>query len=119
MHGKFLRFALACLLVPTQALAAFSYQDVVTKAKNMAATAYKAPEPVPKFMRELGFHDYQNIRSNPDKSLWRESNPNFQGMLPPPGLFYSHPVTSKVVDSPGARCVGFPKGYVDLADAEL
>ncbi len=119
MHGKFFRFALACLLVPTQALAAFSYQDVVTKAKELAEKTYKAPEPVPKFMRELGFHDYQNIRFNPDKSLWRESNPNFQVMFLPPGLFYTHPVTVNVVDAQGVKEAEFRKNYFTFADPEL
>src|SRR5690606_36001622 len=93
--------------------------DVVSKAKTLAASPYKAPEQIPKFMRELGFHDYQNIRFNPEKSLWKETNAQFQVMFLPPGLFYTHPVAINVVDAQGTHEVGFRKNFFTFTDPEL
>ncbi|MHB1241564.1 MAG: glucan biosynthesis protein, partial [Gammaproteobacteria bacterium] len=82
---------------------AFDLRDVVAKAKALAARPYQAPTPIPKFLRELSFDEYQGIRFNPDRSLWRSSRARFQVMLVPPGLYYTHAVRINVVDGTGVH----------------
>ena len=87
------------LWLPLHASAAdFDFSSVVDKARTLAASPYKSPEPVPKFLQELSFHDYQGIRFKAENSLWNESNSAFQVMPVPPGLFYKYPVKVHVID---------------------
>ena len=81
--------ALLGAFFPVTVLAAFDFDDVADKARALAAKPYQAPAAIPKFMQTLSYDDYQNIRFNPDKSLWRESNSRFQVMMVPPGLFFA------------------------------
>ena len=54
-------------LVPAPA-AAFEFQTVINKAKELAAKPYKEPASIPKFMKELSYSEYQDIRFNPENS---------------------------------------------------
>ena len=99
--------------------AAFDFQTVIDKAKLQAATPYQAPHPVPKFMKELSYSEYQNIRFDPEKNLWQESQSNFQVMLIPPGLFYGHSVTINIIDAEGLHPLPFRRNYFTFADPNL
>lgn len=93
------------------ATAKFDYEAVIGKAKALAQQPYEAPPPIPKFLQELTFTQYQGIRFKPEKSLWRDSQSRFQVMLVPPGLYYTHAVKINVVDAAGARPLTFQKDY--------
>ena len=95
------------------------YDDVVKRAREVAAKSYKAPPQVPRFLRELSYNDYQNIRFNPEKSLWQEGGSNFQVMLVPPGLYYTQTVKINTVDAQGAKLLPFQEELFDFDDAEL
>ena len=99
--------------------AAFDLQTVVDKAKALAAHPYEQPRSIPKFMKELSYTEYQNIRFKTEKSLWRESQSRFQVMLIPPGLFYGHAVTINIVDSESMHTLPFRRDNFTFADAEL
>src|SRR5690554_206065 len=119
MRGIFLGFALGVALLPLCALANFTFQNVIDLAKERAANPYQPPPEIPKFMRELGFHDYQNIRFDPAKSLWRDNNSQFNVMFLSPGLFYGHPVAMNVIDAQGIHPVPYQKSYFRFEDPEL
>lgn len=114
---------LACALIlslsGTNIAAAFDFETVVVKARALAAKPYVPPTAIPRFLRELSYDEYQNIRFDAQQSLWRASNTRFQVLLTSPGLFYTHPVTIHIVDAEGVRPLPFRKGYFTFADPEL
>lgn len=101
------------------AVSAFDFQTVIDKARTLASESYQAPPVIPKFMRDLSYDQYQDIRFDPAKSLWRESASHFQVMLLPPGLFYSHPVTINIVDAQGVHALPFRRDVFTFDDPEL
>jgi glucans biosynthesis protein len=103
----------------TEYSAAFNYEDVVTIAKQTAAKPYQERELIPSFLRDLSFQEYQNIRFNPDKSLWRDSGSNFQVMLFSPGLYYSQAVDLQIVDAQGMHPLAYDRGLFNFTDPEL
>ncbi len=70
-------------------------------------------------MRELSYSQYQDIRFDPEKSLWRESGSRFQVMLVPPGLFYDHAVAINIVDSQGSHPLPFKRDSFICNDPNL
>lgn len=120
MRKIFLTFALGITLLPALTLAAgFNFQNVVEQAKALAAKPYEPPTPIPKFMQALSFNEYQNIRFNPDKSLWRENKSKFQVMLVSPGLHYAHSVTVNVIDGQDVHPLAYRKDYFIFTDPDL
>src|SRR5690554_1567305 len=95
---------------------AFQFQDVVDKAKSKAGSAYEAPARIPDFMADLSYDDYQSIRFDPSKSLWREASSRFEVMLIPAGKFYTQPVSINVVDSEGVHSQAFDKGLFNVEE---
>ncbi len=107
------------MMWPIQAAAGFTFDDVVQKAKVLAKAPYQAPQPVSKFLREISYEAYQGIRFNPDRSLWRKNQSNFQVMFIAPGLYYTHPVTLNVIEAEGPRALSFSKNDFVFADPEV
>jgi glucans biosynthesis protein len=106
------------LNLPVQARG-LDFQDVIEKASNLAQQSYQAPEPIPRFMQELSYEQYQGIRFKPDQSLWHASHSRFQVMLIPPGLYYSHPVKLHIIDAQGIHDLSFRKDYFTFSDEEI
>jgi glucans biosynthesis protein len=107
------------IVVSVNAAETINFERIVEKARQLAAQPYKEPEPIPRFIRELTYDQYQNIRFDPDKSLWKQGKSMFQVMLIPPGLYYGHPVKINIIDSEGARELPFKKELFTFADPEL
>ena len=80
--------------------AAFEFGDVEHKAKALAAQPYDAPKPVPEFLRRPNFNydQHRDIRFNPDKSIWRGGNGNFEVQLFHPGFVYEYGVDLHLID---------------------
>jgi len=97
----------------------FDFQDVIEQAKNLAAQSYREPEPIPRFMQELSYEQYQGIRFKPEQSLWHASHSRFQVMLIAPGLFYRHPVKLHVIDAQGVHDLSFRKDLFTFSDEEV
>lgn len=105
-------------LMPVPGLA-FEFETVIDKARSLASGPYQAPAASPRFMRELSYSQYQDIRFDPEKSLWRESGSRFQVMLIPPGLFYGHAVTINIVDAQGSHPLPFKRESFTFNDPNL
>lgn len=97
----------------------FSFEQVIQRARQVASSAYVAPTPIPGFMRELSYQAYQNIRFDPGRSLWRDSDSNFQVMLVPPGLYFTHSVAIHIVDSEGPNTLQFDRSKFVFTDREI
>lgn len=106
-------------LLPLQAYAKFGFDNVVTSAGQLAAQPYKEPDQIPRFLQDLTYSQYQDIRFNPDKSLWQENKSQFQVMLVPPGLFYKHAVKLNIVSGDKAKPLAFEKENFVFTDTEL
>src|SRR3569832_867299 len=99
------------IFTSSAATAKFDYETVIDKAKALAQQPYAAPPPIPKFLQELTFTQYQGIRFIPEKSLWRDNQSRFQVMLVPPWLYYTHAVKINLVDAAGVRPLTIQKDY--------
>jgi glucans biosynthesis protein len=120
MYRKAIIVALVAsvLNLPAQALG-FEFQNVIEKARNLAQQSYQEPEPIPRFMQDLSYEQYQGIRFRPDRSLWHASQSRFQVMLIPPGLYYRHPVKLHIIDAQGVHELPFRKDYFTYSDEEI
>lgn len=107
MRLIFLLLAIGLSAAPPRA-AAFDYKDVVTKARTLAARLYSPPAPIPQFMHDLSFTQYQGIRFKPEMSLWR-GRARFNVMLVSPGYYYTHAVNINTVDAGGVHPVAYRK----------
>lgn len=116
--GKRLLILLTALVF-AQAAWAFDYSDVVERARERAASAWSAPKPVPDFLRNLDYSEFQAIRFRPEASLWRDSASPFQVMLMSPGSYYGHAVRLNVVDGDRVSTVSFDKSVFDYPGPEL
>ncbi len=112
-------FVLMIMIMPLQVFAGFTFDNVVQKAKSLSEKAYQPPQPVPKFMREITYDAYQGIRFNPDRSLWKDNQSNFQVMFIMPGLYYTHPVTLNILEAEGPRTLAFKKSDFVFSDPEV
>ena len=97
----------------------FGFDDVVAKAKALAEKPYKAPEPIPKFMTDLSFNQYRNIRFDAEQSLWRESHSRFQVSMVSPGLYYTHAVKINTINSEGVRPLNYDKSQFSFPSDDL
>ena len=119
MMKWFATLVVLVLIFPMQVAASFTFADVILKAKELATAPYQAPQPVTKFMRDISYDAFQGIRFNPDRSLWRKSQSNFQVMFLVPGLHYTHPVKLNVIQAEGTRALSFKKDDFMFADPEV
>lgn len=123
MHRMLVAFALLGALLGMSlrgnAAPAFGFKDVIAKAKALAQKPYQAPPSVPKFLQQLDYSDYQNIRFKPDRSLWRSNGSRFQVMLVSPGFYFAHTVKIHVVDASGVHEVAYHKDDFTYPSADL
>jgi periplasmic glucans biosynthesis protein len=93
---------------PTYAAAngRFQFDDVVALAKKTAAEPFRPPPSVPKFLTEISYDDYRDIRFHIERSWWREGG-NFQVQLIHPGLYYNHAVNLNAVERGAVRRAAF------------
>lgn len=99
------------LFTASGAVWAFEFQAVIDKAKVLAQQPYEAPPPIPKFMQELSFTQYQGIRFKPEHNLWADGPGPFQVMLVSAGLFYHHPVAINVIEKGRVRPIPYRKDH--------
>jgi glucans biosynthesis protein len=97
----------------------FGFQDVIARAKSLAQQSYQPPDPIPRFMEDLKYEQYQGIRFKPEKSLWHASHSRFQVMLISPGLYYRHAVKLHVIDAQGVHDLSFLKDFFTFSDEEV
>ena len=121
MFKKFSGIFLCLLLVSSAVHAAdrFDFVTLTERARVLAAQPYQAPDPVPRFLQELSYEQYQDIRFDPDKSLWRQHSSPFKVMLVAPGLFYRHAARINLIDSEGIHNLPFRKELFTFTNPDL
>ena len=102
------------------ACAAFGFDDVALRARQLAAASYKKPDVnLPKELQELTYDQYRDIRFKPDRAWWRNSNLPFELMFFHEGLYYNHPVLLHEVSPAGVRDIRFDPGLFDYGKNHL
>ncbi len=90
---------------PTQAPAAptsapqvrFSFEDVIKRARDMAAMAHEAPPPLPEALAKLDFDTWRDIRFRPDRALLQGQGSSFRLQTFHPGFLYTRAVTINLI----------------------
>src|SRR5436190_4268270 len=107
--GLPLTFLLTALLVlsnPT--VRAFDFNDVRQQAAALAAAPYQAvSEDLPPALASLTYEQYQAIRFNHDKALWRSEGLPFRLEFFLPGNFHKHTVVLREVTPSGIQPIPF------------
>jgi len=94
--------------------AAFDFEQVVGKAKELAAAPFQDTKgTVPKWLIDLNYDQWRDIRFKPERALWADGKNRFTVQFFHPGLFYERVVTINVVDGRGVHQVPFSPSQFD------
>ena len=111
--SRVLAVAFVALLLPA-VCAAFGFEDVARRAKELAAASYKKPDiTLPKELQELTYDQYRDIRFKPDRAWWRAARLPFELTFFHQGLYYNYPVHLHEVSSEGIRDIRFDPELFD------
>ena len=111
--------ALVAFLLPA-VCAAFGFDDVALRAKQLAASAYKKPDvSLPRELTELTYDQYRDIRYKPERAYWRSAKLPFELMIFHQGLYYNQPVLMHEVSAEGVRDIRFDPDNFDYGTNRL
>lgn len=112
---------LAMPLLGTPVLArAFSFEDVSSRARQLASTAYKAPvSQLAPELRELDYDGYRDIRYRPDRALWHNERLPFELMFFHVGRGFQDAVRINTIEPSGVKPVGFDPALFDYGRNKL
>ena len=111
--------AVIAALIPVSGALAFDLEDVVTRARQLAAEAYQPPVGPPLFMREMGYDQYRGIRHQARHNLWRGVDSRFQVSPVMPGSVYTNIVPINEVTGSMVRRLAFRKEHFTFDEPEL
>ena len=98
----------------------FAYDDVIRRAKNLAAAPYESePPPLPKVLADLDFDAWRDIRFRPDKAFLNESGSMFRLQLFHLGHLYRWPVTVNIVKDGMAMPIPYSANLFDYGHTKL
>ena len=101
-------FALACLLFAAAPAFAFGFDDVALRAQKLATHSYEDPVgKVPRWLLDLRYDAWRDIRFRPDRALWRDRGLPFSVQFFHLGLFYDRAVAINVVTPKGVEPLRF------------
>jgi glucans biosynthesis protein len=100
--------------------AAFGFDDVALRAKQLAAASYKKPDVnLPKELQELSYDQYRDIRFKPDRAWWRGAKLPFELTFFHQGLYYNYPVQLHEIAPDGVRDIRFDPDLFDYGANSL
>src|SRR2546423_4293838 len=118
--GSGTSFLLAVVIVlfgsrPSTAAPVFDLDQVTAKAKELAKEPFKDVRgTVPKWLIDLNYDQWRDIRFRPEKSLWQDvKQQRFAVQFFHPGLFYDRVIGINVVDGHGVHQVPFSPSQFD------
>ncbi len=101
---------------------AFDLEDVLAKARTLAAQPFQAtpapdgkavPGQVPDWLLKIDYDQWRDIRFRPQRALWHDERLPFQAQFFHPGLYYDRTVAINVVDANGVHPVEFSRDQFD------
>ncbi|HET9045494.1 MAG TPA: glucan biosynthesis protein G [Casimicrobiaceae bacterium] len=99
---------------------AFGFDDVVAKARALAATAQKVPDAgLSKELLDLDYDQYRDIRFRPDRGYWRDAKLPFELQFFHPGFHYNRTVRMHEVAAGVVRDIPFSSTQFDYGKNNL
>ena len=112
--------ALGAMLAVAAPAPAFDLDDVAAKAKALAGQPFQDPTgSVPKWIVDLSYDEWRDIRFRPDRALWRDRSVPFEVQFFHPGLYYDRIVAINEVDATGVHRVNFSPGMFDYGKNDI
>ncbi len=106
--------------VPGQPLPAFSYDDVITRARNLASAPYEeVPPALPDALAKLDFDAWRDIRFRRDRALLGQDGGPFRLEMFHLGHLYQRPVTINVVREGIATPVPYSTSLFDYGRTKI
>jgi len=100
--------------------AAFSFEDVAERARDLAASPYRMPvSQLAPELRELDYDAYRDIRFRSDHALWRAEKLPFELMFFPTGRGYQDSVRINTIEAGGAKRLEFDPSMFDFGRTKL
>jgi glucans biosynthesis protein len=100
--------------------ATLNLDDVAKRAEALAREPYRDTSgEVPRWLSEITYDQWRDIRYRPELAIWREANLPFQLQFFHPGLFYNRVVRVNVVDAQGVHPVTFNPSQFDYGRNEF
>ncbi len=97
----------------------FGFEQVSARAAQLAKDSYRQPEPVPRWLLQIGYDAWRSIRFRPERSLWRGAASPFSVQFFHTGLLYDRAVAVNVVDQQGVHRIRFSPSLFDYADNQF
>jgi periplasmic glucans biosynthesis protein len=111
--------ARAFLAVAASNACAFALEDVVDRARQLAARPYVPVAEVPQFIRDIGYDQHRGMRYRARYNVWRDADSRFQVSPLMPGGVYRHAVPiNEIVGSTVTR-IPFRKQHFSFDEDEL
>jgi glucans biosynthesis protein len=120
LHSRLLALVAPLLLLPCSARA-FSWEDVVARARELSQQAFYPPSTsaVPDWLGKISYDEWRTIRYRPDQAVWREQGLPFQVQFFHPGLFYNRTVAVNLIDGGEVKPAQFSPGQFDYGPNEF
>ncbi len=119
VRWKWIASVLVAALIPVSSALAFAFEDVVARARQLAAGPYQPPVETPSFMREIGYDQHRGIRHQAQHNLWRDTDSRFQVSPVMPGNVYARVVAINEVTGRNVRRLPFRKEHFTFDEVEL
>lgn len=99
---------------------AFSYEDVINKAKDLSKKTYQQPSKnIPSELASLQFADYQKIQFNHQKAYWNDEDTRFKLEFYHEGMYFDTPVKINEIVNNHAQEIKYDPSYFDLSQIHL
>ena len=93
----------------------FSFEDLKKRARDMAHTAYVAPQsPSPEILYQIDYDAHGKIRFRTDLALWANGPSEFPVTFFHLGRFFQKPVRMHVIEDGQAREIVYDSDYFDM-----
>lgn len=99
----------------------FTFEDVIAKAREEAGHQHKLPrkDQVPRFLLDMTYDQWRNIRFKPEHTFWRGENLPFQIQLFHPGLYYNRLVKINSISGSGVEPFQFSPELFNYRNADI
>lgn len=91
----------------------FGFEDVVRRAREIAAVPYEQGPTLPEPLSRLDFDSWRDIRFRPERSLLAQGGGSFRMQMFHPGFLFTRPVVVNVVRDGVATPVPYSAGLFD------
>lgn len=94
----------------------FDHDQVISRARDLAATAYTPREEVPQDWLNLSYDQYKAHRFRTKRAIWSKTDNSYNVDLFLPGLYFRHAVQVNTVTDGMAKPFGFDMGLFDRGE---